>query len=90
MADERQALTIDRIVGECVEAGMPTGFEGTLRGSLADAWRAALAARETETLCPTCGGPLEGAEGSRCSRSACPTNLMMPVAREEPPKDQLQ
>jgi hypothetical protein len=44
------------------------------------------AAREeesTSTPCPTCGGPLEGGEGSRCSRSACPTNLMTIVPRED-------
>jgi hypothetical protein len=30
---------------------------------------------ESDYGCPTCGGPLEAGEGSRCSRSACPTNL---------------
>jgi hypothetical protein len=44
--DKAESATVDRIVRECVEAGMPSRWLGTLRGSLADAWRAALAARK--------------------------------------------
>ncbi len=91
--DKAERATIDRIVRECVKAGMPTPFLGTLRGSLADAWLAALAARESEITvwtCMSCGSHGEGQSCRDCGHEAMPGRWLSAEGIERQLKDAWQ
>lgn len=74
---------VDGGVEQAVEHAGPSGGAERVDGLLSAGDRA-----DNEPMpCPTCGGPLEAGYGSRCSRSACPTNLMTAVRVDTEPSE---